>query len=54
VVRSAGHDDTAFFVKPMEVDESFTRFIDYVRDQELGDGTSGGDVKYSQARERNR
>lgn len=39
----------------MEVDEPFTEFIDYVRDQESSEEAvkMGGNVKYSQARELN-
>jgi hypothetical protein len=40
----------------MEVDEPFTEFIDYVKDQELSEEAlkMNGNVKYSQARELNR
>ena len=45
-------DGPTYFVKPMEVDEPFSDFIDYVRNQELSEEqlTSAGSVKYSQAR----
>lgn len=46
-------DGPAYFVKPMEIDESFSDFIDYVRDQERSAGriNKAEKVKYGQARE---
>ena len=42
-------------MKPMEIDESFLDFIDYVRNQEQSEERidKAEDVKYSQAREQN-
>lgn len=52
VVRTSD-DGSTYFVKPMEVDEPFSDFIDYVRNQEMSEGRmkTTGNVKYSQARE---
>lgn len=40
-------------MKPMEIDEPFSDFIDYVRNQERSEGRidKAEKVKYSQARE---
>ena len=43
-------DDLPYFVKPLEVEESFTDFICYIKDQELSNCKAKGNVKYSQAR----
>lgn len=40
----------AYFVKPLEVEESFTEFIRYVQDQERSNDDAERNVKYSQAR----
>lgn len=45
------NDETSYFVKPLEVDELFSDFIHYTRDQELLSPKPPGNVKYSQARE---
>ena len=44
-----------YFVKPMEIDESFSDFIDCLRDQQKSEGPidQAEKVKYSQAREQN-
>lgn len=54
VVRPAD-DGPTYFVKPMEVDEPFSDFVDYVRNQEKTERRMSKDekVKYSQAREQN-
>lgn len=44
-------DAISYFVKPFEVDELFSNFIHYIRDQELLSPKPAGNVKYSQARE---
>ena len=56
VWRPNGNDDDdgpAYFVKPMEIDEPFSDFIDYVSNQEKSKGglKNTENVKYSQARE---
>lgn len=45
------NDEISYFVKPLEVDELFSDFIHYIRDQELLNPKPAGNVKYSQARE---
>lgn len=45
------NDEISYFVKPLEVDELFSNFIHYIRDQELLSPIPAGNVKYSQARE---
>lgn len=46
------NDEISYFVKPLEVDELFSDFIHYIRDQEmLLSPKPAGNVKYSQARE---
>lgn len=52
VVRTSD-DGPTYFVKPLEVDEPFSDFIDYVRNQEMSEEQmkTAGNVKYSQARE---
>lgn len=47
------NNGTSHFVKPLEVDELFSDFIRYIRDQELLSPEPAGNVKYSQAREWN-
>lgn len=44
------NDKKRYFVKPLEVDELFSNFIRYIRDQELLSPKPVGNVKYSQAR----
>ena len=45
-------NDILYFVKPLEVDERFSDFIDYITDQESNSKRkTGTDVKYSQSRE---
>lgn len=48
-------DGPEYFVKPMEIDEPFSDFIDYLRSQEKSERPIDKDekVKYSQAREQN-
>lgn len=45
------NDEISYFVKPLELDELFSDFIHYIRDQELLSPKPTGNVKYSQARE---
>ena len=40
---------TTYFVKPLEVEEPFEDFLNYVKDQEQGAVTTGA-VKYAQTR----
>ena len=47
------NDEASYFVKPLQVNELFSDFIRYVRDQELLSPKPTGNVKYSQAREWN-
>lgn len=47
------NDETSYFVKPLEMDELFSDFIRYIRDQELLSPKPAANVKYSQAREWN-
>lgn len=47
------NDERSYFVKPLEVDELFSEFIRYIRDQELLSPKPARNVKYSQAREWN-
>ena len=51
-MRTSG-DGPEYFVKPLEVDEPFSDFISYVRNQEMSEEQmkTAGNVKYSQARE---
>ncbi len=44
-------DGLSYFVKPLELDELFSDFIHYIRDQELLNRSPAGNVKYSQGRE---
>lgn len=53
---SPSDDGPTYFVKPMEVDELFSDFVDYVRNQELSEKTiyAARSVKYSQSRKQYR
>lgn len=42
-------DGITYFVKPLEIEEPFGNFLDYVKDQELGAATTQA-VRYAQTR----
>jgi hypothetical protein len=42
-------DGKEYFVKPLEVEESFQDFVNYIQDQDIR-GDRDSDVKYAQTR----